>query len=242
MYANKFFLHDISAPLHNIYDLLACPLTFVFIWASTNGFPNTSLWMWNTEVQEIEILHCLTFFISSEEGHYEGGKKGCFHVLTEKYVSSYRKNQVEWEKYISESIVHFILSAFSCNGYFCRSNMKIFNMQGSWKPLSRGVGRLGEDKALEGQAIVCGQCLAPPMLCLLRTFQHLWPWFQSSKQFIETLLPDLFYKFAFNEFSNFHGNGRSISKLKSTTSNHHLDTLSGNERKQFLEMRENNST
>ena len=37
--------------------------------------------------------------------------------------------------------------------------------------ISRGVGRLWGDKALEGQAIVCEQWLAPPMLCLLRAFR-----------------------------------------------------------------------
>ena len=46
-----------------IYTILAS-LTFVFIWASTNGFPNTSLWMWNTVVQKIDMLDCLTFFLS----------------------------------------------------------------------------------------------------------------------------------------------------------------------------------
>ena len=40
--------------------------------------------------------------------------------------------------------------------------------------LGRGVGRLWGDKALEGQSIVCEQSLAPPMLCLLRTFRRLW--------------------------------------------------------------------
>ena len=38
----------------------------------------------------------------------------------------------------------------------------------------RGVGSLWGDKALEGQVIVCEQWFAPPMLCLLRTFQRLW--------------------------------------------------------------------
>ena len=36
----------------------------------------------------------------------------------------------------------------------------------------RGVGSLCGDKALEGQAIVCAQWFAPPMLCLLRTFRR----------------------------------------------------------------------
>ena len=39
---------------------------------------------------------------------------------------------------------------------------------GAW-----GVGRLWGDKALEGQAIVCEQWFAPPMLCLLTTFRRL---------------------------------------------------------------------
>ena len=36
----------------------------------------------------------------------------------------------------------------------------------------QGVGSLWGDKALEGQAIVCEQWFAPPMLCLLRTFRR----------------------------------------------------------------------
>ena len=39
---------------------------------------------------------------------------------------------------------------------------------------TRGVGSLWGDKALKGQAIVCEQWFAPPMLCLLRTFRRLW--------------------------------------------------------------------
>ena len=37
-----------------------------------------------------------------------------------------------------------------------------------------GVGRLWANKALEGQAIVHKQSLAPPMLCLLRGFRRSW--------------------------------------------------------------------
>ena len=36
----------------------------------------------------------------------------------------------------------------------------------------RGIGRLWGDKALEGQAIVCEQCLAPLICCLLRAIRR----------------------------------------------------------------------
>ena len=52
----------------------------------------------------------------------------------------------------------------------------------------RGVGSLWGDKALEGQAIVCEQWFAPPMLCLFRTFWCLcfqgglvWEWSESGR-------------------------------------------------------------
>ena len=35
--------------------------------------------------------------------------------------------------------------------------------------LNSGVPSFGVDKALEGHSIVCEQCCAPPLLCLLRT-------------------------------------------------------------------------
>ena len=35
--------------------------------------------------------------------------------------------------------------------------------------ITNGVPSLGVDKALEGHSIVCEQCCAPPMLCLLLT-------------------------------------------------------------------------
>ena len=60
-------------------------------------------------------------------------------------------------------------TSFSGQGKMCRTPPP------PHAPTPRGVGTLWGDKALEGQAIVCEQWFAPPMLCLLKTFRRLCP-------------------------------------------------------------------
>ena len=66
------------------------------------------------------------------------------------------------------------MSAESKKGVISVQRCSVENQKGAIAIdfVHRGVGRLGEDKAFEGQAIVCGQWLAPPMFCLLTTFQR----------------------------------------------------------------------
>ena len=66
----------------------------------------------------------------------------------------------------------------NCHLKFCNTKQTIQTYSLFWRSVLNvmfwGVGRFWANKALEGQAIVCEQSLAPPILCIPRAFRRPW--------------------------------------------------------------------